>query len=513
MYEHLARYSKAELLEKLKDPDWRLWNLYYIADKDGNEVLFQPWPKQWEFIQNIWYRNVVPKGRQRGFSTVVQIAMLDACLFLPNTNTAIIAQTEEIALEIFRTKIKFPYDRLPDFIRDPLKPKKETQSEFEFRNGSAIKVAMSAQGRTLHWLHVSEFGAICAKFPDKAQDIQFKSFPAVSPAGIIVVESTAQGREGLFYQMVQTAKAKQEAGQKLSRRDFKLHFASWWDAEEYQLDPELVVIPPKYNAYFERVEGMIGQRIEPERRAWYVATLMSDFSGQDEEMWQQYPSYLDEAFQVSNQGTFYAEELSRCRREGRILTIPHDPSRPVDTFWDLGDKTVVGFLQENDPWHDWIDFVEGEGEAYGYYVGKIREICDRRGFVLGTCYLPHDGDQNRPGTERLRTPRDMIEELGIRRIEIVPRIPNIDLGIGQVREAFPRYRFDQTYCAPLIAHIEGYRKTWNRAQAVWTSEPDKSNGHDHAADMLRQHSQIRHERRTSTSSGSGRRSNRGAMAV
>ena len=61
--------SDGELLERIKDPRWRLRNLYYILNEDGHEVKFVPNEVQEQFFDDIWYRNVVPKARQRGFTT------------------------------------------------------------------------------------------------------------------------------------------------------------------------------------------------------------------------------------------------------------------------------------------------------------------------------------------------------------------------------------------------------------------------------------------------------------
>jgi hypothetical protein len=47
------------------------------------------------------------------FTTLICILWLDHALFNANQNVGIIAQTDPIAEEIFRDKIKFTYDNLP----------------------------------------------------------------------------------------------------------------------------------------------------------------------------------------------------------------------------------------------------------------------------------------------------------------------------------------------------------------------------------------------------------------
>src|SRR5205085_1513523 len=80
----LDQLTEGELLELLKDPDWRLRNLYWIKDKDANEVLFKPWAEQEKFLANLWFRNIILKARQRGFSTLIQLVMLDTCVVNDN---------------------------------------------------------------------------------------------------------------------------------------------------------------------------------------------------------------------------------------------------------------------------------------------------------------------------------------------------------------------------------------------------------------------------------------------
>ena len=86
---------------------------------------------------------------------------------------------------------------LPPELRDQFPLENCTKSEMLFKhNNSSIRVATSVRGGTIHRLHVSEFGKICAKYPDKAKEVMTGSIPAVPKSGIIVVESTAEGQEG-----------------------------------------------------------------------------------------------------------------------------------------------------------------------------------------------------------------------------------------------------------------------------------------------------------------------------
>ncbi|MDQ0135699.1 hypothetical protein J2T08_003620 [Neorhizobium galegae] len=514
LYKHLAGLTEEELKEKLKDPHWRIRNLYYILDKDKNTVLFVPNEVQERLLQNLWYRNIVPKARQRGFSTLIQLMILDACLWNENQTGAIIAQDQDTATKIMRDKIEFAYDRLPPPIRQTIPIKTDNVKEKVFANGSSISVSTSARGTTLNWLHVSEFGIICYQSPLKADEIVTGALPAAEQ-GIIFIESTAKGRDGAYYKMVTEAKNNADSRKKLSKKEYRLHFASWWDAEEYEEDPESTVIGKKDHDYFDRMEREIGRPLSARKRAWYVATRRNTFADEDEKMWSEYPTTLEEAFKVSTEGVYLAKQLERCRLDGRICRVPYQPSYPVNTFWDLGvnDDIAIWFHQAVGAADHFIDYFECSGEPYSFIVREF----DKRGYVFGHHYLPHDGNQRRPGAVMIQTPKDMLEGLHLKNIEIVDRTPDlVNVGIQQLRDDFSTYYFDEVKCAAGIIHLENYRKAWNENMGVWSDSP-KNNGHQHAADALRQKAQARDVvRRYAVHGGSNtrpRRTNKSGMAA
>src|SRR5476649_2692146 len=96
---------------------------------------------------------------------------LDHALFNANSRCGIIAQDREAAEVIFRDKVKHAYDNLPPALLEACPLAKCTQSEILFgHNNSSIRVATSMRSGTIHRLHISEFGKICAKYPDKAAE-------------------------------------------------------------------------------------------------------------------------------------------------------------------------------------------------------------------------------------------------------------------------------------------------------------------------------------------------------
>lgn len=487
--------AAAELAKNLADPMWRISNLYKIIIKgdDGEDDLvlqFKPNRAQRRFIARLHNRNIILKARQLGFTTLIAIVWLDHALFNANVRCGIIAQDREAAEVIFRDKVKFAYENLPPALKEAMPLEACNKSEMLFaHNNSSIRVATSMRSGTIHRLHISEFGKICAKFPDKAQEVVTGSIPAVPKSGITIIESTAEGREGEFYEMTQRAIALQQQGKRLTERDYRFHFFPWHEEPGYRMDPAGVVMTEKDREYFEQVEAKLGIKIDDDQRAWYVATRDADFSGSPEKMWQEYPSTPDEAFQKSTEGCYYTKQIAASRKEGRIVArLPKLDSVPCMTFWDIGnsDGTAIWVLQKVGMENRWIRFYEAWGEPYSHAVSWLLSL----GLVFSKHYLPHDADHQRQGAESNKSPRQMLEELMPgHRFETVPRIQEVNWGIQQTRDVFPTYYFDEEHCKSGLIHIESYRKKWNERQGCWSDEPSKEGGHSEAADALRQHAQ------------------------
>lgn len=481
-----------ELARCLADPMWRIGHLYKILvkgdDEDEGTILnFKPNRAQRRFIARLHYRNLILKARQLGFTTLACILWLDHALFNANQRVGIIAQDRETAAAILRDKVKFAYERLPETLKAVMPVAASNATEILFaHNNSSIRVAVSMRGGTIHRLHVSEYGKICAKFPDKALEVMTGSLPAVPTNGIVIIESTAEGQDGDFYAKSQKAQALHDQGKKLSPKDFRFHFYAWWQEPKYRIDPAGVLVTQLHEAYFHETEAKIGQRLDPEQRAWYVATLEGDLGGNEQMMWREYPSYPEEAFKVSTDGAYYARQLADARRDGRITVVPYLPGYPVHTFWDLGlnDQQAIWFMQDIRGMHRFIRYYENAGEGVSHYVLKLQEF----GYIYGAHYLPHDGAHQRVTLEKPETYEDMLRRMGVKNMHIVPRVLHLTTGIDMMREQFPQCWFDEKNCAEGLARVQNYKKAWNTRLGCWSSHPredDNKNG----ADALRQYAQ------------------------
>lgn len=444
---------------------------YRIRDKTGKITAFCMTSDQDKFLAERHGMDVILKARQKGFTTIIQLDMLDDCLFQPNTSCGVIAHNLNDAKAFFAEKIKFAYDELPDDFKKQVAAVFETEQlseqdaaeSMKFSNGSSIRVGTSLRSGTLQRLHVSEYGKLCAKFPEKAREVKSGAFNTVQVGQSITIESTAEGQSGDFYEMCQKAQQKQEAGSALTALDFKFHFSPWFTSDEYRLDPEGVVITAEMQKYFSKVEADCGVVLDPWQRAWYVKKAEQ----QGEDMKREYPSSAKEAFEVSVEGSYLSTQMTVMRKQGRICKIPVLDA-PVYTTWDLGynDSMAITFWQDVGMERRAIDFYENSGEGFGHYARVLQE----RGYNYQRHYMPHDADHHMLNKEAT-TRRQEAESSGIAPIDVLKRIKTEQDGIEASRTFLPNVYIDEERCDRLIWCLDNYRKEWDDKLGVFKSKP------------------------------------------
>jgi hypothetical protein len=466
--------ARAELEAKLGDRAWRLNNLYTVEDENGVVRRFELNAAQTQFLRHAHNLNVILKARQLGFTTLICLLMLDACLFNSNTRCGVIAHTRDDAARIYQAKIRQVYDRLPDWLKR-LRPAVEDAAQaLSFANGSSVRVGTSLRSGTFQWVLVSEYGKICARYPDKAKEVRTGALNTVHAGNTIVIESTAEGAEGHFYELTEIAKARGD--QPLTAMDFKLHFFPWWQDARYQLDPTGVTIAPSMARYFEGLEARHGISLSAAQKAWYVKKAGS----QGEEMAREYPSTPDEAFRTAIEGAFYTAELRSCREgeKRRIGQVPHDPALPVHAWWDLGidDYTAVWLAQVHQREVRLIGYREWSDTGLTEVIRQLQALP----YLWGYDVMPHDVQVRELMSGRSR--KETVEGLG-RRVLVAPQASVAD-GIGAVRLMFSCCWFDEELCADGLKRLAGYRKEWDDRLGVWKPTP-RHDENSHGADAFR----------------------------
>jgi phage terminase large subunit len=184
-------------------------------------------------------------------------------------------------------------------------------------------------------------------------------------------------------------------------------------------------------------------------------------------------------------GDYYKRELEQVRAQGRICRIP-TLDVPVNTFWDIGnsDGCAVWFHQRVGMEDRFIGYYEAHGETLAHYAKELQG----RGYLFNKHFMPHDADHKRL-SDTNKSVREMMEGLGLRNIEIVPVITDLNAGIQITRSHFASAYFDAEGCKLGIKRLENYRKRFSTKDNRWIDEPNKANGSSEAADSFRQWAQ------------------------
>ena len=474
----LAPNLDKDLLGALGDWRWRMSNLYYIVDDTGHRVKFQMNGAQAKLVEEMHHLNLVLKARQLGFTTFIQLFVLDACLFNSNVRAGTIAHTMDDAKIIFRDKIKFPYDNLPEQIKQAVPVLNDNMTELLLGNNSSIRVGVSLRSGTLQYLHVSEYGKICAKYPEKAREIRTGSLNTLAAGQIAFIESTAEGREGHFFDMCEDARAKLRRGDRLSPMDFKFTFWPWWDDPEYAIDDKFE-LPAPLATYFKELEKTHGIKLTMAQKRWYAKKAET----QMEDMKREFPSTPDEAFEASMEGAYYGNWLAKAEYEGRVGDFKAIPGLPVHTAWDLGvgEYTSIWFWQMYRGKVLLCGYYQNSGEGAPFYVNHLVKVGHENNWRYGDHWFPHDAKVREWGSGRTRM--EQLIDCGITAPKLVP-YHFLDDGHNAVRAILPTCYFDKAATVEGLRSLKAYRKDWDDKLGCWKDEP-RHDWASHGADAFR----------------------------
>ena len=177
-------------------------------------------------------------------------------------------------------------------------------------------------------------------------------------------------------------------------------------------------------------------------------------------------------------GSIYGELITKLENEKRIARVPHDPSYPVNTAWDLGynDSTAILFYQNVGHAINVIDSYENNNKAFPHYAQILKE----KDYSYGEHIGPHDLDQTDFATGRTR--REVAYQLGLR-FKIAPKL-SIEDGIHAVKMLLPRCYIDVDNCKKFINALRHYHRKYKEKDRMYSAKPN----HDwssHFNDALR----------------------------
>lgn len=469
--------SRDEFLQKqLPSKLWRMNNLYTIVDKDGNRIPFVMNKSQHK-VYSAYLKHprlIILKSRQQGISTFWLIFFLDAALFYADMNSGLMSQGKKESSKLLK-RIKLAWDTLDPSIKDFLgvAREKDNSEEFSFSNGSTIYVATSFRSATLQGLHISEYGKIANKYPERAKETRTGSMQAIKVGLPVVIESTAEGANDFETKWL-IAEDLLESGREFSGKSFYPVFLSWMEDPDC-LEPIKQPISKEQKEYFAKLEDLTSVKLSNQQKWFWVA----QYSELSDDIYQEYPSTPEEAFTATKDGTYYAklyrELITRQKREIEDL---HDQNLDVHVVMDLGmnDTFVLLYFQRWNNEFRIVDEYHNSGEGLEHYVNHMKDS----GYKLGTIYLPHDVKVRELSTGQSRLHR--LRELGVRNYRVLPKIAVND-GIEAVRRTLPVTYIDPK-CDYIIKCYKNYSKEWDEKLGVWKNKP-VHNDYSHGADAVR----------------------------
>ena len=442
---------------KLSSKLWRMSHIYTILDKEGVKRIMSLNAAQTKILTKFKHnKKIIPKSRQQGISTLFVAYNLDDCIFKPGFQAGIQSYGQDESDKLQKRALLMWNDLDPN-IKELLNIKLVScnQKGMTFSNGSVLKIG-NFRGDTLQSLHVSELAKIAKKYPEKARELKTGAFQAVSKNSKITVESTAEGASGLFYEICMQAQALQKMGAKLTPLDFELIFIGWTEDPDCSMTQKPNVpahkqhIVDELEDYFPSIEKKLGIKLTQEQKNWYIAKKIE--LGDD--MKQEYPATLEEAFEQSVHGTIYKKEYDNILLEKRIQPNLFIPKAPVTVSYDIGvnDETVLVFMQNHKGRPSIVNVYANSGESLEHYVAVMEALVLEKQYNIVDVLLPHDANVRDFSTGRTRLER--FRELGVP-CRLVKK-QSIDDGIEATRQLLKVVWIDSSL-EKFISAIQLYR--------------------------------------------------------
>jgi len=195
-----------------------------IQDKQKRLVPLKLNAAQAHFLRNRTGRDIILKARQLGFSTLIQGLWYKAAV-TSSCTTLTMAHLDTTTQALRRMADRF-HANMPANLQPRRELANATLATYpDFGSEALILTAGSpnaARGTTTSHIHASEVA-----FWRDAEAIMAGAMQSLTPSGVVILESTANGAQGWFYDRCMEAMN--------GRGIWKLHFYEWWWSPDYCL--------------------------------------------------------------------------------------------------------------------------------------------------------------------------------------------------------------------------------------------------------------------------------------
>lgn len=260
-------------------------------------------------IAGVPVRQVMLKASQVYASSSAATEVFRRIPFLPGRRALVLADSEghaDLVFQYYQQYIKSysenPYGSewnsaivLPDLVKD-------TERNIRWANNSSILVGTAYNveiGRSApyNWAHLSE-----AAFYRDLGTLQTGLMQRIpkSPDSGLIIESTAKGMGGDFYDLCQLAMDPRRA------TGWGFVFFAWWEHPEYRTPP-----PPNFKPTQDERAEQQKYNLHADQLYWRREQIETNCEGKIERFRQEFPGNAQEAFQASGRTIFDLAAIAR----------------------------------------------------------------------------------------------------------------------------------------------------------------------------------------------------------
>lgn len=388
-------------------------------------------------------------------STFSVLYMLDETIFKSNLSAGIVSYSLEHAQHIFKRILGHAIDSFTPDMKTLAGVIQRSAREITFANGSFLRVDTTLRGGSYQAILVSEFGKTCARNPLKADEVVTGTLQAVPIDGQVIIESTAEGSENYFYDMVNVAHSR--GNKNLSPLEYRLFFFNWLADSSCKMQ-QPVTIDYELSSYFNKLEKDLNTTITKEQRNWYAhqKSILGD------KIHQEFCSTVGEAFLSTSDAYYFQQCIEKAYTENRMLNTPlYDALEPVYIAMDIGvnDLTVILFFQVVHGEVRVIDYYEDNNKGVDFYCNYL--LNDKK-YIYKTVYLPHDAAKRDGIVVENTYERDFKRYLQHTNTKvIVLKRTDKQVQINNAKIKMDRCVFALNRVKPLINYLQKYRKKWS----------------------------------------------------
>jgi hypothetical protein len=328
----------------------------WIQDKQDQLIPLRLNRAQRHFAEHVTGRDLILKARQLGFSTVIAALMFKTTV--ERSARSVSMAHDDDTTQKLRRMAKLFYDNLRGDTW--ITRTQDNAAVTSYSNGSevTIKTAGSKQGGRGGTYGGVFHGSEVAFWTD-AKAIIAGAMQGVSRGGIVILESTPNGTQGLFYEEVQKAK--------IGESDYTLHFYPWWWDDTYCVPLE----QGETLRYSDDEQVLVDRHgLTPEQIKWRRKKLNEP--GMRDIFKQEYPEDTDTCFLTSGDSAFADVHLA-LRNVSQSAPIPgHEYVAGLDWGQD-NDYTTLSIIDRVT--HEEVALQRWRREPYAVIRQHVVQTC------------------------------------------------------------------------------------------------------------------------------------------